>query len=278
MKISKSLLGYAFVTYAALCLFLVIFLSQNRYIPAEEPIAVKIGPLPDFASFTDTQLKKAAFFNYLRPAVEQQNQLRLKTRTKILTLQASLQAGNTLSKKEAVFLEKLYQFYKVKSELSFDEKMHVLTRRVDIIPESMVLSQAAMESAWGTSRFAREANNLFGQWCFSKGCGIVPSKRGEGKSHEVAKFVTVDDAIASYFRNINTHSAYSKVRSIRALARENNQQPSGYNMVAGLLKYSAKGQKYVDSLRSLMKSNKLGRKYHSGALNIDNKATAISAK
>ena len=67
-----------------------------------------------------------------------------------------------------------------------------------------------MESAWGTSRFAREGNNLFGQWCYKTGCGIVPKRRGEGQVHEVASFESVDAAVASYLRNINSHRAYAE--------------------------------------------------------------------
>ncbi|MFM9673737.1 glucosaminidase domain-containing protein, partial [Streptomyces galilaeus] len=80
-------------------------------------------------------------------------------------------------------------------------------RRVDIIPKELALMQAANESAWGTSRFARIGLNFFGQWCYSQGCGMIPNRRNSGAAHEVAAFKSVRDAVSSYFKNINTHAA-----------------------------------------------------------------------
>ena len=132
-----------------------------------------------------------------------------------------------------------------------------LLYKVDIIPTSMALAQAAVESAWGTSRFARQANNFFGQWCFSEGCGIVPKHRTSGAIHEVQMFDSPKQAVSAYFLNINSHPAYEPAREIRASAYEHDHLVAGSEMVAGLLSYSGIGEHYVDELRSIIRVNKL---------------------
>ena len=121
----------------------------------------------------------------------------------------------------------------------------------------MALAQAALESGWGTSRFAREANNLFGQWCFDEGCGMVPDRRIAGAQHEVRSFETVDAAIAAYFRNINSHPVYAPLRDIRQSARKRGGGLSGLDMAAGLTRYSERGEAYIDEVRQVIRVNDL---------------------
>jgi len=90
----------------------------------------------------------------------------------------------------------------------------------------MFLAQAANESSWGTSRFAKEANNLFGQWCYTPGCGIVPAQREENEANEVRKFATINDTVRSYVRNINSYYAYKDLRVIREEIRSAGEIPS----------------------------------------------------
>ena len=141
--------------------------------------------------------------------------------------------------------------------MSLARAMVELNRRMDIVPASMVLSQAAMESGWGTSRFARQANNMFGQWCFTRGCGVVPGQRDTSAKHEVAKYDRVDLAVESYYRNINTQPSYKELRGIRQQARHDGKLPTGHELVAGLGKYSARGDDYIEELRSMIRSNEL---------------------
>jgi Bax protein len=133
----------------------------------------------------------------------------------------------------------------------------VLLLHLDQIPASMVLAQAAMESAWGTSRFVRGGYNFFGQWCYREGCGMVPSERPQGASHEVKTFDDPRQAVYAYFRNINSHPAYKQVRKIRAQARQAGEAPSGLAMIAGLQQYSQRGQAYINELRSVIRFNDL---------------------
>ena len=134
-----------------------------------------------------------------------------------------------------------------------------LLNRVDEIPVSMVLAQAAIESAWGTSRFARDANNLFGQWCYKKGCGLVTLRRNPGSKHEVKKFDSVEDAIEEYLHNLNTNNAYNYLREVRKNLRQDNQVLSGNKLAEGLLNYSEMREKYIEEVRAVIRINKLSK-------------------
>ena len=140
-----------------------------------------------------------------------------------------------------------------------DDSWQALLKRVDVIPPSLVLAQAANESAWGTSRFAKSGFNYFGQWCFKKGCGIVPGKRDAGKEHEVAAFSSPRKSVGSYIRNLNSHPAYQSLRSIRIQLRSENKAITGIALAGGLSEYSARGSEYVEELRSIIRYNKLAK-------------------
>ncbi|WP_298632954.1 glucosaminidase domain-containing protein [uncultured Umboniibacter sp.] len=196
--------------------------------------------LPDFSSISDTKAKKQAFFDYFRPIVAAENERMLAEREII---------SATSNPRE---LQPWCDKYRA-DPCSQEE----LLTHVDAIPMSMALAQAAVESAWGTSRFAVNAYNFFGQWCFTEGCGLVPSKRSAGAHHEVQVFDHPKDAVRAYFRNINSHPAYEPARDIRLEARERGQSVSGSAMVGGLLSYSGIGEHYIDELRSVIRVNKL---------------------
>ena len=127
-----------------------------------------------------------------------------------------------------------------------------LERRVDTLPVPLVLVQAAKESGWGTSRFAREANNLFGQWCFRAGCGIVPARRAAGAKHEVRDFDSVDDSVAAYLHNINTGKVYRRLREIRQDLREAGKKLDGSLLADGLLFYSQRREDYINEVKRML--------------------------
>lgn len=156
-------------------------------------------------------------------------------------------------------LSALLEHYRLNdSGLDGPQLLAELQKRVDIIPVSLILAQAANESAWGTSRFAKEGNNYFGQWCFVEGCGIVPAGRDDGNVHEVARFDSVSDSVRSYIRNLNTHPAYEHFRELRAQLRRENKPLTGVALADGLVLYSQRGQHYVDVLKAMIRVNKLG--------------------
>ena len=135
--------------------------------------------------------------------------------------------------------------------------MKRLLKRMDVIPPSLAMAQAANESAWGTSRFAREGNNLFGQWCFRRNCGIAPAQRVEGATHEVRVFKKPYNSVVAYVHNLNTHRRYARLRNLRLAVRESGQPLNGLHLVEGLLGYSQEGPKYVEWIRQIITTNDL---------------------
>jgi len=170
-----------------------------------------------------------------------------------ITSQLSL--GEPLNEAQIKQMKQLVQQYRVSKRATPLQQAHELSARVDVIPSSLVLVQAANESAWGTSRFARIGLNFFGIWCYKPGCGMVPRSRNEGAKHEVEAFGSVDEAVTRYLHNINTNSAYSVFRTIRKQLREQNQPLIPEILATGLLPYSERGTDYVLELTEMLRHN-----------------------
>ena len=209
--------------------------------------------LPDFSDYRDTTEKKAAFFSYLYPRIVLANSRILIERDYL----ESLAPKPELSESERQWLNGHAERLRIDAEPGSEAQFALLRKRLDVIPPSLILAQAANESAWGTSRFATKGNNLFGQWCFSKGCGLVPRGRVEGASHEVAKFSSPFRSVRAYIQNLNRHPTYQELRDIRQEDRRGNDPLSGVDMAAGLLGYSERGQEYVDEIRAMIHYNNL---------------------
>ena len=160
-----------------------------------------------------------------------------------------------LSKDDVERLTWLEEEYRVKSTQPLKVKLPALLQKIDVLPVELVLVQAANESAWGTSRFARKGYNFFGLWCFSKGCGFVPNRRNEGASHEVAKFDSLSRATYTYMRNLNRHDAYADLREIRSRLRANQIPITGVALAEGLMNYSERGAAYVEELQTMIRFN-----------------------
>lgn len=205
---------------------------------------------PDFSAFTDVQEKKSTFFGYLHPAIEQENK-------KILAERKTLIQVKTVTPEVLEICEKY-----MGSCDNFQKKdIATLLERVDIIPPSLALAQAAKESGWGTSRFAVEGNNYFGQWCYSKGCGMVPKRRPQGATHEVKRFDSHHEAVSAYMHNLNTGRAYKDLRETRAKLRSSGKQLSSDQLAEGLMSYSERGKPYVKEIRQMIRYNNLDEKY-----------------
>jgi Bax protein len=220
-------------------------------------IFVDKNSLPDFSNYTEVRQKKSAFFEYILPLVKTHNQRVLVERE---VLEGFSSKGADLDFFERIKLNKIAENYFVDRENRDDkEVVEQLLLQVDAVPPSLALAQAAIESAWGTSRFAVEGNNLFGQWCYKKGCGMVPRRRGSGSHHEVAEFSTVSESVESYTRNINTHRAYSDLRASRANIRSAGGIASGHILAENLLEYSELREKYVHEVQAVIRINKLAQ-------------------
>lgn len=208
--------------------------------------------LPDFNQYKDLKQKKNHFFEYLRPLADKANQEVMHDRLKLIALKKQ----SNLSQSDINWLKKTALAYKVK-KTSQAAEINALLNRVDIIPSSMLLAQAAHESAWGSSRFAREGNNLFGQWCYKKNCGLVPKKRSKGKHHEVKVFSSAYDSIKAYLHNLNTNFSYKTLRHLREQLRTNNKKITGTALSAGLVHYSERRLAYVKDIQKMIKANHL---------------------
>ncbi|MEZ8645980.1 glucosaminidase [Vibrio cyclitrophicus] len=214
---------------------------------------------PDFAAIEDVNEKKDTFFSFLRPSINIENKRITKERVFLTKISESglsnIDAEGTSYAKR---LGKLYSLPVPSSGLDQSWLTEMLNR-VNVLPEALVLTQAANESAWGTSRFATKANNYFGHWCYTKGCGLVPLQRNEGSSHEVATFSSSQESVHRYFMNLNRNRAYADLRAIRAkLAVQGDDiltTETATELTNGLLKYSERGSDYVTDLQAMIRHN-----------------------
>ncbi len=216
------------------------------------PLSQAKSETPDFSAYTDVNQKKLDFFLFLLPKAKVANEGILKERHWLIQLPASI------TQKDQESLLALAKKYKVKA-IGTKEIIEQLLIRVDTIPASLVLAQAANESAWATSRFARQGNNLFGQWCYVKDCGLVPKQRGKGQNHEVAQFKSVQQSVESYMRNLNSQYSYEDLRVLRQHLRNNEKVVSGHQLAQGLLKYSTRREAYVKEIQAMIKQNGLSQ-------------------
>jgi Bax protein len=200
--------------------------------------------------------KKANFFAHLQPMIEQANSEVLAQRKAVFNIQSELPQ---LSDKQNETFAELIHTYRVDKNLPPEQQATLLISKVNTIPAALILAQAANESAWGTSRFAREGNNYFGQWCFTKGCGIVPNSRNSGADHEVASFDSPLGSVKSYIRNLNSHPTYQVLRDLRDQAIKEGNAPSGELLAQGLIGYSERGEEYIKEIQSMIRYNKLSR-------------------
>ena len=214
-----------------------------------------IWPLPE----DPTAARKARLINTLVPHIHSANLALLQDRRRLQSLQVRLADGNELGRRDRQWLARQRERYRINEEHTTGEAINVLRRRIDVIPADLALAQAALESAWGESRFSREGNNFFGQWCFTAGCGLVPLQRPRGARHEVAVFDSPLDSVTAYMRNLNSHPRYALLRQLRQQQRQQGEDPTGYALAAGLEGYSAIGKQYVRTVRGLIRSNDLPR-------------------
>ncbi len=222
--------------------------------------AVVVERIPDdLAGDLPAAERKQRFLQILTPLVLLENERLTGLREEVSVLMARLAAGAELDAAEGRRLTSLARRYRVDGDpLEEPAVRSDLLARIDTIPVSLALAQAANESAWGSSRFAREARNLFGIWTYDESKGIVPRRRGAGKKHLVRRFDSLRDSVRYYMHTLNSHPAYAGLRESRARARDNGEEPSGMALSEGLEKYSAKGLEYVRMIQDMIEDNRLG--------------------
>ena len=204
----------------------------------------------DFMNIKSVNKRKKLFINTLLPIIFVENRKILEERKRILDWWN--QSGGDVASREfwPNWLFELSEKYDYK-----ESSIGSLLIRVDIVPLSLVLSQAAIESGWGSSRYLNEGNAIFGQYTFDRKKGIKPRDREIGKKFFVKKFSTLSESVRSYLKNINTHLAYEDFRQERRKLRMNGESLSG-NVLANFLEnYSERNQAYVDDLKLLIETN-----------------------
>ena len=201
---------------------------------------------PDLKNIKSTSKRKDTFIKIILPLIIDENNKILENRKKLFKILSK--PVNTMGEKR--WLKRRFEDYQVKNEDITELKL-----RMDIIPVSLAISQAAKESGWGTSRFALQGNAMFGQWTYGKD-GIKP-KDSVGTGHKVLKFPMLRSSIMAYQKNLNTHKAYGEFREERANIREKNKKLSGLDLVNYLESYAATGKDYVKILTSIINQNSL---------------------
>ena len=201
----------------------------------------------DLNTLGSTKKKRELFIKIILPLILDENQKITKDRKKLFKILGK----NFNTAGERVWLKRRFKEYKIE-----DGDLSKLKMRMDIIPVSLALAQAANESGWGTSRFALEGNALFGQWTWSKK-GISPKNKDPNKSHKVLQFQILKASVRAYKNNLNTHNAYKEFREARAQLRQEDKTIIGLELVKYIKNYAAIGDKYVEILEDIIERNSL---------------------
>ncbi len=223
--------------------------------PADEPIQAGPGTQAETRVYGQgLNEKKRAFIETLLPYIEDENRHLAKQRAQLAGVIGDLESGTAAGAEDQKLLVRLARKYRVEGDPLKDAGARAeLMRKIDIIPASLALAQAANESAWGESRFAREANNLFGIWTYDESRGLKPLRREEGKKHLVRIFEDFGESVRYYMHTLNSHPAYSELRDIRRQLRQADSDIDGHQLAAGLEKYSAKGKAYIELIQGLIR-------------------------
>ena len=201
----------------------------------------------DLNSLGNTKQKRELFIKIILPLILDENQKIIEDKKKLFKILGK----NFNTAGERVWLKRRFKEYKID-----DKDLSKLKMRMDIVPVSIAIAQAANESGWGTSRFALEGNALFGQWTWSKK-GINPENKDPNKTHRVLQFQILKASVKAYKNNLNTHNAYKQFREARAKFREDNMVINGLELTKHLKAYASIGEKYVKILDTIIRNNSL---------------------
>ena len=201
----------------------------------------------DIKTLGDTKKKRDLFIKIILPLILDENKKITEDRKKLFKILGK--NFNTIG--ERVWLKRRFKEYKIE-----DKDLAKLKMRMDIIPVSIAIAQAANESGWGTSRFALEGNALFGQWTWSKK-GIKPKNNDPNENHRILQFQILKASVRAYKNNLNTHNAYKEFREKRAQLRQEDKSVTGLDLTKYLKNYAAIGEKYVVILEDIINKNSL---------------------
>ena len=229
--------------------FLVFFISFSINLFAK-------GMPKEYYLIENNEKSRIYFFEYIYNMTENQNNKILEERTFIKKiLSSNLLNINTKSEEFKKLLE-IKKKYRIKKLYNITSYM----KKIDIIPPSMSLAQAAIESGWGKSRFIQEANNIFGHWTYNPKIGMIPEQREADAKHFIRIFKTLQASIDAYMLNLNRNRAYKSFQKKRFSLRSKNKNPSGLALSQTMTNYSGIGEEYLTILKNVIKKNKL-KKY-----------------
>ena len=238
------------------------YYKKNNFIP-EILTQENIGHLPiiselpdDFSEIQDVPTKKKLFYLVTLPLIYNANTSIMQERRMVINIEKKF-ARKELNKNETDEIIRLSKKYKLDYSEINTKLFRKLKQRINIIPVSLALGQAIIESGWGQSRFATEGNALYGQWTTSEDKGIIPQDRDEDKTHAVLKFKNLSESVEAYMFNINTHQAYYNFRVIRRIDERIKYTDPISMKVKYLAAYAEIGDKYVDKLELIIASNNL---------------------
>jgi Bax protein len=234
---------------------------------SDGPNSVGRGQFPafphDLADVASPAERKNLFLTSLRPVVTEENQWIAAQRRWLLDTRRRLVHGRASLAERGALMD-LARYYRLPRHLAVPRTGRVspqviaeLLLRVDTLPPSLVMAQAAIESGWGTSRFVREGNNLFGQWVTGDTPGLLPFGADPADGYRVATYDSVSHSVRSYLRNLNTHRAYRQLRRWRADLRAAGEPLDSTILSAGLVRYSQRGEAYVEELLRVIRGNRL---------------------
>ena len=221
-------------------------LSEVRRTKKVKPIRLSLLP-NEMKSIESSGKRKSLFIKIILPLVLEENNRIIIDRKKLF----SILNKNKNSKDEITWLNQKFKQYGV-----LNKDLATLKVRMDIIPTSLAIAQAAKETGWGTSRFAVEGNALFGQWTWS-GEGIKPAGADTDATYKVMKFNVLKASVRAYQRNLNTHSSYKKFRFVRAQLRDDNKKLDSLKLAEYLNNYAQTGTEYTKVLKQIIKQNQL---------------------
>ena len=211
-----------------------------------KPVALTLLPA-EIKMIENTKQRKEFFIQIILPLILQENNNIRLDRKRLFSI-INKSSNSDLEKK---WLQKKYKQYGVSSR-----DLSTLKVRMDEIPVSLAIAQAAKETGWGTSRFAQEGNALFGQWTWS-GEGLKPKDSDSSEGHKVMKFNVLQASVRAYQRNLNTHSSYRAFREARAKLRDQSKNLDSLILVQYLNEYAETGEKYVEVLQKIIQQNNL---------------------
>ena len=221
---------------------------------------VYLSRLPEsLPTLVNVHERKRLFTSTMLPLILRANELIIADRGHLVDILQKIKSDQTLKTAERKWLQQRSKQYRVKiADKPTRTNIEELLYKIDVVPTSLALAQAAMETGWGTHRFAQDCNALFGEWVFKKNArGCVPSRRDEGKTHKIKSFDYLLESVRSYMTNLNRHNSYEDLRRRRAELRKHSLPVTGSALAPALIDYSQKGEAYVNDILSIISYNDL---------------------